>query len=84
MVIMEHLYLTVIICSVMVFTAGFSIGRSLFILRLRKEENRKRELELQMVREKQKLLEDKSRLSKALNSIMFRTKIRDEIDRLTK
>ncbi|MFW5959778.1 MAG: hypothetical protein ACOCSE_01505 [Chitinivibrionales bacterium] len=81
---MEHLYLTVIICSVMVFTAGFSIGRSLFILRLRKEENRKRELELQMVREKQKLLEDKSRLSKALNSIMFRTKIRDEIDRLTK
>jgi len=80
---MEQLYLTIITCSVIIFTAGFSIGRSLFTLRLRKEESKKRELELKIIKEKQKLLKDRDYLSKTLNNIMLKNKIKNEIDRLT-
>jgi hypothetical protein len=59
---------------------GISIGHSLILLRLRREENRRRELELALMEKRTDVLRQGRKVAQDLEDALFKAKVQQEID----
>jgi len=59
---------------------GISIGHSVILLRLRREENRRRELELALMEKRTDVLRQGRKVAQDLEDALFKAKVQQEID----
>jgi hypothetical protein len=70
--------------QLMVLLLGISIGRSLLVLKLRKEENKRRELELAVMEKRAAVLQEGKRIAHDLEEVLYQAKVQQEIDNIIK
>lgn len=77
-------YSNLIIVAIFIFTflLGISIGHSIFILKLRKEENKKRELELEILTRRSQILKESKEISDNIEEYLYNANVRQEIDNI--
>jgi len=68
------------ILQAFIFILGIMIGHSVLILKIRREENRKRELELALLRKRQEMLSQGKRIATDLEEVLYKARIQQEID----
>ncbi len=81
---MIYNYLILCVASVFIFLLGITIGHSFFVLQLRKEENRKRELELAILDKRSHILKESKKISNNLEELFYKVQVQEEIDKITK
>lgn len=59
---------------------GIAIGHSFVLLKIRKEENRKRELELSLLEKRAAILKDSKKIAHDLEEVLYKAKVQQEID----
>lgn len=69
--------------QVLVFLLGVSIGHSILILRIRREENRKRELELALLDKRHEAIKE-GKMGANLEEVLYHARIQREIDEITR
>jgi hypothetical protein len=69
--------------QVLVFLLGVSIGHSILILRIRREENRKRELELALIDKRSEAIKQGT-MGANLEEVLYHARIQREIDEITR
>ena len=70
--------------QLLVLLLGISIGRSLLVLKLRKEENKRRELELAVIEKRAAVLQEGKRIAHDLEEVLYQAKVQQEIDNIIK
>lgn len=81
---MYHEYLLLAATNVFVLLLGVAIGRSIFVLKMRHEENRKRELELALLEKRSQVLKEGKKIAGNLKELIYKANIQKEIDKLTR
>jgi len=66
--------------QICVFLLGVSIGHSLLLLKIHREENRKKELELALLAQRSDLLSQSKLIAHDLEEALYNAKVRQEID----
>lgn len=66
------------------FILGVAIGHSKTIIKIRKEENKKKEIEASVLKERSEILKAKQKISENIDELIFRAKIHNEIENITK
>jgi hypothetical protein len=66
--------------QVFIFLLGVSIGHSLIMLKIHREENRKKELELALIERRSDLLSHSKQIAHDLEEVLYNAKVRQEID----
>jgi hypothetical protein len=66
--------------QIFVFLLGVSIGHSVVLLKIHREENRKRELELALIEKRADLLSQSKLIASDLEEALYKAKVRQEID----
>ena len=66
--------------QVFIFILGISLGHSLIVLKIRREENRRRELELQLLQKREDILSKGKKIATDLEEVLYKAKIQQEID----
>jgi hypothetical protein len=59
---------------------GISVGRSIILLKLRSEENRKRELELSVLEKRTEILQQGQKIAHDLEEVLYKAKVAQEIE----
>ncbi|KMQ52575.1 hypothetical protein CHISP_0344 [Chitinispirillum alkaliphilum] len=59
---------------------AIAVGHSIVLLRIRKEENRKRELELDLLEKRANILKHSKKIAHDLEEALYKAKIQQEID----
>ncbi|MDR0305244.1 MAG: hypothetical protein LBI42_00230 [Chitinispirillales bacterium] len=59
---------------------GIAIGHSYLLLRLRREENRRRELEIMLMEKRTEVLKQGKMVAKDLEEALYKAKVQQEID----
>lgn len=77
---MTHGFLLLFLVQVFILLLGISIGRSIILLRLRSEENRKRELELSLMEKRSDILVQGKKIAHDLEEVLYKAKIQQEIE----
>jgi len=75
-------YVIITIVNVFVLLLGVSIGRSIILLKIRREENRKRELELEILERRSDIIERGKEVATNLEDLIYRTHVQQEIDKI--
>lgn len=70
----------IIILQSLVLLFGISIGRSVLILKLRQEENKKRSLELAILEKRSEVLSRGKQIAHDLEDVLYKAKVQQEID----
>ncbi|MBN1128426.1 MAG: hypothetical protein JXA71_05535 [Chitinispirillaceae bacterium] len=63
-----------------VFLLGVSLGHSIIMLKIHREENRKKELELALMDKRSDLLSNSKQIAHDLEEVLYNAKVRQEID----
>lgn len=66
------------------FIMGITIGHSKSIIKIRQEENRNKEIEANLLRERTEILKAKQKISENIDELIFRAKVHSEIENITK
>ena len=66
--------------QIFVFFLGVSIGHSIIMLKIHREENRKKELELALLERRADLLSHSKQIAADLEEALYNAKVRQEID----
>jgi hypothetical protein len=66
--------------QIFVFLLGVSIGHSIVLLKIHREENKKREIELALLEKRSDLLSQGSLIVSDLEEALYKAKVRQEID----
>jgi len=61
---------------------GIAVGHSFILLRLRREENRRRELELALLEKRTDVLRQGRKVAQDLEDALYRAKVQQEIDNI--
>jgi len=77
---MAEKYLVLWMIQALVLLLGVAIGHSFLLLRLRKEENRRRELELTLLERRTDILKQGRKVAQELEDILYRAKVHQEIN----
>lgn len=75
-------YLILSVGCVFIFLLGITIGHSIFVLQLRKEENRKRELELAILNKRTQVLKESKQISENLEELLYKANVQQEIENI--
>jgi hypothetical protein len=75
-------FLVLWLVQVFIFVLGISIGHSILSLRIRQEENRKRELELAMLDKKDELLNKGKKIATDLEEILYQAGVQQQIEEI--
>jgi len=67
----------ILIC---IFLLGVSIGHSMVLLKIHREENRRKELELSLLAKRSDLLSQSKMIAHDLEEALYNAKVRQEID----
>lgn len=70
------------VACIFIFLLGISIGHSLFTLKMRKEENKKRELELALLTKRSQVIKERKHLSERLEELIYKVNVKKEIDNI--
>ena len=73
-------FIIILLVQVFVLLLGLSIGHSVVLLRLRAEENRKRELELSLLEKRSEILTQGKKIAHDLEEVLYKAKVQQEID----
>ncbi|MDR2578431.1 MAG: hypothetical protein LBC70_06445 [Chitinispirillales bacterium] len=68
------------IVQAFILLLGVAVGHSFILFRLRREENRKRELELTLLERRTDVLRQGRRVAQDLEDALYRAKVQQEID----
>lgn len=68
--------------QVFIFVLGISLGHSFTVLKIRREDNRRRELELQLLQKREEILFKGKRIATDLEEVLYKAKIQQEIDEI--
>lgn len=63
---------------------GVSLGHSAILLKLRHEENRKKELELTLLEKRADILQQGKKIAQDLEDVLYKAKVQQEIDDIIK
>jgi hypothetical protein len=63
---------------------GMSLGRSILILKTRKEENKRRELELALLEKRSAVLQEGKQIAHDLEEVLYQAKVQQEIENIIK
>lgn len=66
--------------QIFILLLGISIGHSLLQLKIRREENRKRELELALLEKRTEILQQGKKIAHDLEEVLYKAKVQQEID----
>jgi hypothetical protein len=66
--------------QIFILLLGISIGHSILQLKIRKEENRKRELELSLLEKRTEILQQGKKIAHDLEEVLYKAKVQQEID----
>lgn len=79
---MLHFYLLVTIICGFIFLLGIAVGHSILVLKIRKEENKKRELELALIEKRERVLKESKKISSNLEELLYKVHVQQEIDNI--
>jgi hypothetical protein len=77
-------YLIFWIVQVFVLLLGLSLGHSVLIFRIRKEENKRRELELALLEKRAAMLCEGKQIAHDLEEVLYKAKVQQEINDILK
>ena len=77
---MSALHPIVLFIEICIFLLGVGIGHSLLLLKIHREENRKKELELTLLAKRSDLLSQSKMIAHDLEEALYNAKVRQEID----
>lgn len=77
---MSDLHPVIWFVGLFVFLLGVAIGHSIIQLRIRREENRNKELELALLEKRSALLPESTHAASDLEEALFKARVRQEID----
>jgi hypothetical protein len=70
--------------QIFVLLLGISIGRSILILKTRREENKRRELELALLEKRASVLKEGKQIAHDLEEVLYQAKVQQEIENIIK
>lgn len=73
-------FIIILLVQVFILLLGLSIGHSVILLRLRAEENRKRELELSLLEKRSDILVKGKKIAHDLEEVLYKAKVQQEIE----
>ncbi|MGD9202506.1 MAG: hypothetical protein PVI26_13165 [Chitinispirillia bacterium] len=79
---MIYYNLIIMTLFVLIFLLGISIGRSILVLQLRKQENKNRELELEILKNRSQILKESKEISNNIEEYLYNANVRNEIDNI--
>ena len=79
---MFYNYILFATICVFLFLLGITVGHAIFVLQLRKQENRKRELELALLDKRSQVLKESKKVSQNLEELLYRANVQQEIDNI--
>ena len=77
---MTSSFIILLLIQVFILILGISLGHSIVLLRLRKEENRKREFELSLLEKRSTILMQGKKIAHDLEEVLYKAKIQQEIE----
>ncbi len=81
---MVYNYILLAVSGAFIFLLGITVGHAIFVLQLRKEENRKRELELALLNKRSQVLKDSRKISANFEELLYRANVQQEIENIIK
>jgi len=63
---------------------GVALGHSAILLKLRSEENRKKELEISLLEKRSEILQQGKKIAQDLEDVLYKAKVQKEIDDIIK
>jgi hypothetical protein len=79
---MTGVFVLVTLANLFVLLLGVSVGRALITLRIRREDNRRRELELELMEQRSGIIERGKMVAANLEDLIYRAQVQQEIDKL--
>lgn len=79
---MTSVFVLVTIVNLFVLILGISVGRSILLLKMRREDNRRRELELDLMEQRSGIIERGKLVAANLEDLIYRAHVQQEIDKL--
>ena len=76
-------FLSLIALCGFIFALGFSMGRSWLVLRIRREENRRRELVQAIMEKRSSVIKESKEISDNLEDLLYRVTVQQQITDLT-
>jgi hypothetical protein len=73
-------FILFLLIQVGILVLGASIGHSIILLRIRAEENRKKELELSLLDKRSEILLQSKKIAHDLEEFLYKAKVQQEID----
>jgi len=72
------------IMQIFIILLGISIGHSILLLKIRKEENKRRHLELALLEKRSAVLKEGKQIAHDLEEVLYQAKVQQEIDDIIK
>ncbi len=79
---MADAYILITVVNLFILLLGVSIGRSIILLKVRREENRKRELELELLEKRVEVIERGKAVASNLEELIYKAHVQQEIDKI--
>lgn len=79
---MFHEFLLLTIVNVFILALGVSLGRSVLFVRMRREENRKRELELRLLQKRTEVVNEGRQITDNLEELLYQAQVQQEINEM--
>lgn len=73
-------FLLLWLLQIFIFVLGISVGYALLMLRVRREDNRKRELEIGLLEKREEILIKGKKIATDLEEVLYKARIAQEID----
>ena len=74
----------IVALAVMLFFVGIAIGHSKTAVRLRVEENRKREIEHDIIQKRAQLMKAREKITENIDDLIFKANVHREIENITR
>jgi hypothetical protein len=70
--------------QVLILLFGVSVGHSILVFKIRKEENKRRELELALLEKRSEVLKEGKQIAHDLEEVLYKAKVQQEINDIIK
>ncbi len=77
-------YLVFWMVQVLILLLGLSVGHSFLVLKRRKEENKRRELEITLLEKRAVILKEGKQFAHDLDEVLYKAKVQQEINDILK
>ena len=77
-------YLIFWIIQILIVLLGLSLGHSILVFKIRKEENKRRELEIALLEKRAAMLSEGKQIARDLEDVLYKAKVQQEINDILK